>query len=100
MARGPKWDYSRRRREQVGWDEHARFMDALTDQGAILLGGPIGEGDGDNTLLIFDLDSEAEIRARLAGDPWAGTVVTIASVRPWTVWLRAKVAHQAGSSGG
>jgi uncharacterized protein YciI len=94
MARGPKWDRSRRRREQAGWDEHAAFMDALTEEGTVVLGGPIGEGDGDHTLLIFDLGSESEVRARLAEDPWAGTILAIASIRPWTVWLRARVAPQ------
>jgi uncharacterized protein YciI len=88
-ARGPAWDYSKRRREQEGWDEHAAFMDALADEGIVVLGGPIGEGDGENTLLILDLDSEAEVRARLGDDPWANTILRIESVKPWSVWLRA-----------
>jgi hypothetical protein len=91
-ARGPAWDYSKRRREQSGWDEHAAFMDGLVDEGIVVLGGPIGEGDGENTLLILDLDSEAEVRARLADDPWANTILRIESVKPWSVWLRANVA--------
>lgn len=90
-ARGPAWDYSRRRREQAGWDEHAAFMDALTEEGVILLGGPMGEGDGENTLIVVDVPSEAAIRARLAEDPWARDMLTIVSVKPWSVWLRAKV---------
>jgi uncharacterized protein YciI len=71
-AKGPAWDHSKRRREQAAWDEHAAFMDALTEEGVVVLGGPIGEGDGENTLLIVDVESEWEIRARLAEDPWAG----------------------------
>jgi hypothetical protein len=51
QARGPAWDYSKRRREQAGWDAHAVFMDALVEEGVIVL--------------------------------------TIESVRPWSVWLRA-----------
>jgi hypothetical protein len=85
---GPAWDRSRARREQPGWDEHAAFMDALLEEGAIVLGGPIGEGDGDDVLLVFDMDSEDAIRARLGDDPWAGTVLAIKSVEPWSVWLR------------
>lgn len=88
-ARGPAWDYSRGRREQAGWEEHAAFMDALTEEGVIVLGGPVGEGDGDITLLVVDVESEAVIRARLADDPWAGSLLTIKSVQPWSVWLRA-----------
>ena len=89
-AIGPEWDPARRRREQAGWDEHAAFMDALVEEGVIVLGGPTGEGECDNALLVVDVDSEDEIRARLAEDPWADTMLTIAGVRPWSVWLRAE----------
>jgi uncharacterized protein YciI len=89
MARGPAWNPSKRRREQAGFDEHAAFMDALTEEGIVVLGGPVGDIDGEAALLVVDADSEAEIRARLAVDPWANTVLTITSVKPWSVWLRA-----------
>ena len=90
-AKGPAWDHSRGRREQDGWDAHAAFMDALAEEGVVLLGGPMGEGDGENALLIVDAESEAEIRARLAEDPWTDDMLTIESVKPWSVWLRADV---------
>jgi uncharacterized protein YciI len=89
LAKGPSYDRSRPRREQAGWDEHAAFMDALAEEGFIVLGGPIGEGDGENTLQIVDADGEQTIRARFAEDPWHNTVLTIDSIRPWSVWLRA-----------
>ena len=66
-------------------------MDALADEGFVILGGPIGEGDGENALLIVDAESEEAIRARLAEDPWTEDMLTIESVRPWSVWLRANV---------
>jgi uncharacterized protein YciI len=88
-ARGPGWDYSRGRREQDGWDEHAAFMDALVEEGFVVLGGPMGEGDGDNVLLVVDAGNEADIHARLAEDPWEDELLTTASVKPWSVWLRA-----------
>ena len=87
-AKGPAWDHARGRREQRGWDEHAAFMDALAEEGVVLLGGPVGEGDGEVTLLVVDVESEAAIRRRLADDPWMDTVLSIASVEPWSVWLR------------
>lgn len=31
-------------REQALWAEHAKFMDALTAEGFVVLGGPLGEG--------------------------------------------------------
>ena len=86
---GPAWDHSRLRREHAGWDEHAAFMDALAEEGFVLLGGPVGEGDGDYALLVVNGNSEAHVRARLADDPWAGSILTIASVKPWSIWLRA-----------
>ena len=90
-AKGPAWDHSKPRREQAGWDAHAAFMDALAEQRFVVLGGPIGEGDGDNALLVVDAASEAAIRARLADDPWGEDMLTIESIRPWSVWIRAEV---------
>jgi uncharacterized protein len=89
QARGPAWNHARLRRNQDGWDEHAAFMDALTEEGVVILGGPVGEGDGEDALLVVDVESEAAIRARLADDPWANGMLTIKSVEPWSVWLRA-----------
>ena len=88
VARGPAYDTSRGLREQAGWDEHAAFMDGLTAEGVVVLGGPVGDVDGEEVLLVVAVESEAEIRRRLADDPWQGTVLTIASVKPWSVWLR------------
>jgi uncharacterized protein YciI len=88
-ARGPAWDWSRRRREQAGWDEHAAFMDALVDDGFVVLGGPVGAGDGERVLHVVRAGSEAEIRARLADDPWGDDMLATVSVEPWSAWLRA-----------
>jgi uncharacterized protein YciI len=87
-AKGPGWDHTRRRREQVGWDEHAAFVDALTDEGFIVLGGPIGEDEGDNVLLVVNADGEDTVRGCLARDPWTDNVLRIESIRPWSIWLR------------
>jgi uncharacterized protein YciI len=87
-AKGPAWDRSKGRREQAGWEKHAAFMDALVDDGFVVLGGPVGEGDGENVLLVMDADGEATIHARLADDPWGSDMLTTASVQPWSVWLR------------
>ena len=89
LAHGPGWDPARRLRDQEGWDEHAAFMDALTEEGIVILGGPVSNSHSKDVLLVVDADSEAAIRARLADDPWAGDMLTIQSVEPWSVWLRA-----------
>ncbi len=88
LARGAAWDHSLSRREQVGWEEHAAFMDLLVDEGVVVLGGPVGEGDGEDSLLVVDLDDETAIRARLAEDPWVDQLLVIKSIEPWSVWLR------------
>ena len=75
-------------REQDGWDEHAAFMDVLVADGFVVLGGPVGEGDGEQALLVVEASGEGDVRERLAADPWAGDLLTITSVRPWSVWLR------------
>jgi hypothetical protein len=87
---GPAWDDARSRREQVGWDEHARFMDALVDEGVAVLGGPVGENLDGDALLLLELDGEEDVRDRLASDPWMDTVLRIVSIEPWTVWLRGR----------
>jgi uncharacterized protein YciI len=100
-AKGPTWDQARGRREQAGWDEHAAFMEALAEEGFAILAGPIGEGDGETVLLVVAAPDEAAVRARLAQDPWLEGVLTIASIRPWSVWLRASGApsiHEPASS--
>jgi uncharacterized protein YciI len=95
-AKGTAWDHGRRRREQDGWDEHAAFMDALAEEGFVILGGPVGEGDGEDTMAVVDAESEAAIRTRLAEDPWGEDMLTITSVEPWSVWLRAPGARALG----
>ncbi len=87
-TRGPTWDDGQPRREQAGWDAHAAFMDGLVEDDFIVVGGPVGELDGDQALLLVDADSEQEARTRMAPDPWAEGVLSIRSVQPWTIWLR------------
>ena len=74
-------------------------MDLLTEEGFIILGGPIGEGDGENALLVVEAKDEAEIRARLAVDPWPEELHATESIRPWKVLLRAETPGEATSAG-
>ncbi len=84
--RGGPWDWSRPLREQEGWKQHAAFMNALVDEGFVLLGGPL-EGDRD-VLLIVTAGSEAEVRGRLAADPWQRTgMLTTTAIEGWTILL-------------
>ena len=84
--RGASWDASRAMREQEKWDEHAAFMNALVDDGFVVLGGPLGEGV--QFLLVVKAESEEEIVARLADDPWTPMeLLRIAKVERWQVLL-------------
>jgi hypothetical protein len=86
LERGGPWDWSRDLREQDGWDEHARFMDSLVDDGFIVLGGPVG-GERE-ILLAVCAPSEQVVRDRLADDSWAQNgMLTVKSVEPWTILL-------------
>jgi len=84
---GPGWDPARPRREQDLWDEHAAFMDALVDDGFVVLGGPLG--DGQFVLLAVDAEDEAGVRRRFADDPWLGerAILVIDRIEPWTIFL-------------
>lgn len=86
LVRGPGWDPSRPIRHQDGWDEHAAFMDGLVDDGFIILGGPVG--DGEQTLHVVEAADEDGIRTRLARDPWASAgLLRIGVIEPWALWL-------------
>jgi uncharacterized protein YciI len=86
LERGGPWEWSRGLREQHGFDEHADFMDALVDDGFLLLGGPL---EGEREILhVIQAPSEREVRERLAADNWhRNGMLTITSIRPWTVLL-------------
>ena len=86
LERGGPWDWSRDLREQEGWDDHARSMEVLVDDGFIILGGPLG---GDREILhAICAPSEPAVRERLAADNWAHNgMLTIKSIEPWTVLL-------------
>jgi len=86
LSRGGPWDWSRDLREQDGWDEHARFMNSLVEDGFILLGGPL-EGDRE-TVHIVDAPTEKVVRVRFAEDNWAANgMLSVKSVERWTILL-------------
>ncbi len=86
LVHGPGWDANRPIRAQDGWDQHAAFMDQLVDDGFVVAGGPVG--DGEETLHLVEAAGESEIRARLAEDPWASAgLLEIGSIEAWALWL-------------
>ena len=86
VVRGGPWNWSREMREQELWTEHASFMNALVDEGFIVLGGPV-EG-GREPFHVVDAASEEALRTRFAEDPWAlNEMLTVTSVERWTILL-------------
>jgi uncharacterized protein YciI len=85
-ATGPAWDKALRIEDQPGWPAHAAFMNALADDGFIVLGGPVAHRT--RFLFLVSADREDEIRERLAADPWVTMdLLEIASIEPWEVLL-------------
>jgi uncharacterized protein YciI len=84
---GPEWDASRPMEEQSGWDAHAGFMDELVDAGVIVLGGPL---DDVRVAHAIEAESEDDVRAILARDPWSESHLVVQSVEPWTIRLDAR----------
>ena len=73
-------------REQERWDDHAAFMDGLAEAGFIVLGGPLG--DRSRFMHVVDAESEEEVEARFAADPWAPMdMLRTASVERWEILL-------------
>ncbi len=82
---GPSWDRSRSLEEQSDWSAHAVFMDDLVETGFVLLGGPLE--DEIRVVHAIEAESEEEVRATLAQDPWSGTHLVVHSIAAWTIRL-------------
>jgi uncharacterized protein YciI len=87
-ARGERWDTSRPMRQQEQYEEHMAFVDALSDDGFVILGGPLGERE-ERFLFVFAAENADAIEARLADDPWSrlGIVRTV-SVERWDITVQ------------
>ncbi|MBV8727081.1 MAG: hypothetical protein JO233_04790, partial [Candidatus Eremiobacteraeota bacterium] len=87
--RSSGWDWSLPMRQQSQWEAHAAFMDAATEEGFIVAGGPLGDENHAKRVLhvVRALDTGA-IEMRLAQDPWTHMrLLKTISVEPWTVLL-------------
>lgn len=86
MSHGPGWDPGHGIRDQQAWDEHASFMDGLVDNGFVILGGPLG--DGEQALLMVEAGDEQEVVARMGEDPWVPLgLLHIGALERWSIWL-------------
>ena len=68
-TRGPAFDPDRALEDQPDWKDHAAFMNALHDEGFVVLGGLL-DGTPD-VLLIIRTRDEKEVVAQLSDDCWS-----------------------------
>jgi uncharacterized protein YciI len=81
---GAEFDHSKPLEQQSGWEEHAAFMDSLVEDGRIILGGPLPDF---RTAHAMEAESEEELRAIWARDPWHESHLILESVEPWEIRL-------------
>jgi uncharacterized protein YciI len=90
---GPEWIDGLTAFEQPGVNDHVTYMNSLAAEGVVLVAGPLAgtEAGRIRVLLVANAASEADVRRRLAADPWevAQRVVTT-SVEPWNLLVGAE----------
>lgn len=68
VQRDSRWEPGKPPQEQAGFDLHAKYMGSLEAEGFIALAGLfLQSGD---VLFVFWAEDEAEVRKRVAQDPW------------------------------
>lgn len=83
---GPNRDLSKDSRGQQFWDEHVPFINALIDNGFIMMGGPFDDDGG--ALLIVRAADESEVRARMETDPfYRNGILHLDWIKRWTIYI-------------
>ena len=81
---GPEFDPELELGEQSHFAEHAAYMDSLLEDGHIVLGGLLPD---QRTAHAMEAESEEEVRAIWARDPWYESHLILESVEPWDIRL-------------
>ncbi len=84
---GPAWQNGKGAFEQATVAEHGAFMSALAEEGVVVCAGPLAGSEQGRirALVIAAVKSEAEIRRRLADDPWSrAEMLVTTSIEPWS----------------
>jgi len=90
---GPEFDPAKSLEQQSGRAGHAAYLNSLVEQGHIILGGTLPNG---GTAHAFAAESEEDVRAIWARDPWHGSHLVLESVEPWTIRLARPEATSSG----
>ena len=87
-TRGPRFNDAKPLEGQEDWRAHADFMNALVDQGFMLLGGAL-QGTRDVLLIVRAADA-AEVERRFAADCWTvKDLLRTRQINPWQLRLGA-----------
>ena len=97
-AAGPAWSEGGIN-DQPQLGDHAVFMNALAEDGVLLLAGPLAGTEYGRllALLVFNVDSEADVHQRLADDPWRDRL-QITSIEPWNIIVGAERLSSRGAA--
>ena len=85
---GPSWTDGVGAFEQPAVNDHGGFMGGLAAEGLLLFAGPLAGSETDRirVLLIAEASDEADLRRRLADDPWEREQrLVTTSVEPWVL---------------
>ena len=83
---GSRWNQDKPVREQLYWDDHARFMDSLFEAGKVILAGPFADRSG--SMVIVAAESVEVARTMFLEDPWQQQdVLVTGEVKEWTIFL-------------
>ena len=86
---GSAWIAGKTSREQAYWTEHAAFMDALFEDGIVIMGGPYA--DYSSIMVILEASNESEVRDLFKRDPFVvHGIFHVSSVNEWLVFLDAR----------
>lgn len=79
-------DHAKGAREQAFWDEHGAFIDALVEEGFILLGGPLVDEGG--AMMVIRAVDEDDARSKLHHDPWyEHEILKLDSIKRWDIFI-------------
>ena len=68
VHRAGAWDHALAPQQQAGFADHAKFVAELEASGFVAMAGLLQPSN--DVLFVFRADSEAEVRLRMAQDPW------------------------------
>ncbi|HEY4388041.1 MAG TPA: YciI family protein [Ktedonobacteraceae bacterium] len=88
-APGTAWIPGKTVREQPYWTEHATFMDALFENGMVVMGGPFADATG--SLVIVEAENEQDVADLFARDPFVEhDIFALNRLKQWLLFLDAR----------